>query len=271
MSEAGLARLRGLLGWLAAACCLCAGLCLADGFIDSFRTGPNTFSILPGGTESLTAPLPAQAADASAMRTTIDHPGLSLEVATQTQGFWLGNRMWQGRVRAADDVKPGTATVVLRAPDGDAATAQVFILQVFSDASSRDAASNSRIVRLTGQSPLAAAAVCFIAALVVGFFVFLTSRRLEALWTREGKAVVYMTKKTPEGLLISFGLGTDQGLSPGASVSVRDASGLPVATASVVRCASDDASALVMGEGKVELGSIVSLTAAAPVSPSPLG
>ena len=76
MSEAGLLRLRGGLGWLAAALLLCAGRSLVDYFIDAFRTGPNTCSLLPGGAESLSGPLPPDAADASAMLATIDRPGL---------------------------------------------------------------------------------------------------------------------------------------------------------------------------------------------------
>lgn len=257
MTEARLLQLRGLLGWLAAACCLCAGLALADGFIESFRNGPNTFSILPGGMESLSGPLPPDAADASAMVATIDHPGLSLDIITQSQGFWLGNRMWQGQVRAAADASPGTATVILRAPGETQGPVQAFILRIFPDQAALDAAAESRIRRHFGISPLTAAAACAIAAIAVGLLVYLTSRRLEALWTRQGKAVVYMTKKTPDGLLISFGLGTDQGLSPGAPVAVHDESGLPVAMASVVRCSAADAAALVVGDGKVALGNIV--------------
>jgi hypothetical protein len=172
--------------------------------------------------------------------------------------------MWQAKVRAADDAKPGTATITVRAPGGDASgPAQSFTLHIFPDQKALIAASNSRIKRATGLSPLGVAAACGLAALVVGLLVYLTSRRLEALWTREGKAVVYMTKKTPEGLLISFGLGADHGLSLGTSIAVSDDSGLPIAMAQVMRCAATDADALVIGEGKVGLGSIVRVAPAA--------
>jgi len=258
MTESRLLRLRGILGWLATACCLCAGLALADSFIDSMRTGPTTFAILPGGTESLSGPLPPDVADASAMRATIDHPGLSLEITTQSQGFWMGNRMWLARIRAADDAAPGTAAIVLRSPEADAAApAQAFVIRIFPDQASLDAASNSRIKQFFSVRPLAVAIGGAVAAILVGLCVYLTSRRLEAIWRREGKAVVYMTKKTPDGLLISFELGTEHGLSPGSSVAVHDESGLPVAVASVVRCSGADAAALVVGEGKVGLGNIV--------------
>jgi len=269
MTETRLLRLRGFLGWLAAACCLCVGLALADGFIESYRLGPNTFSLLPGGTESLSGSLPPDAVDAAAMQATIDHPGLSLELTTQSQGFWLGNRMWRAVVRAADDIRPGTATITMRAPGATEAQSQSFILRIFPDQAALNAAAASRIKRAFGLPPQAVAAGGAILALCIGGLVYCTTRRLEILWTRQGKAVVYMTKKTPEGLLISFGLGVEQGLAPGSPVAVHDESGLPVAMASVVRCSQADAAALVVGEGKVALGNIVSRAAPNPATASP--
>ncbi len=259
MTEKRLLRLRGACGWLAALCCLCAALGLADSFLNSFRTGSNAFSLLPGSTEHLTGPLPPDAADASALDVRIDHPGVTLTMTTQTQGFWFGNRLWQAEVKAAPDAKPGAATIVLRDPKADAAApVQAFVIHIFPDQAALDAASNSSIRRLLGITPLTAAAACLAVAILAGICVYLASRALEAVWRKQGKAVVYMTKKTPEGLLISFSLGTDHGLSPGATVAVADESGLPLATAAVVRCAADDASALIVGDGTASLGNIVS-------------
>lgn len=263
MTEPKLLRLRGGLGWLATCFCLIAGLALADSFVSSMRTGPNAYSLLPGGTENLSGPLPPEAPDASAMRVAIDHSGLSVEMTTQAQGFWLGNRMWLALVKAAPDAAPGTASIAIRSPGGDAAApAQLFTIQIFPDQAALEAASHSYAIRTFGIPPLTVAAGALIAAVLVGLCVYLTSRELDAIWKREGKAVVYMTKKTPDGLLISFGLGTDHGLSPGTTVAVHDESGLPVATASVVRCSGVESAALVVGEGNVKLGNIVSRTAA---------
>ncbi|OLN26385.1 hypothetical protein DVDV_2707 [Desulfovibrio sp. DV] len=260
MSETGLLRLRATLGWIAAALCLCAALALADSFVASFHTGPNTLSMLVGGEEKLSGPLPVEANDATAMVAVIDHPGLTFSITNQAKGFWMGNRMWQGTLQAAPDARAGTATVILRSPGSDAnAPVQAYVIHLFPDEAALNAASHSNAVRLLGQSPMAIAGYCLAAACLVGGCVYLTTRRLEAIWTRLGKAVVYMTKKTPDGLLISFGLGSDQGLATGTSVAVHDESGLPVAMASVVRCSPADAAALVVGDGKVGLGNIVSL------------
>ena len=260
MNELRLLRLREILGWIAAAFCLCAAMGLADSFINSFRTGPNTFSVVAGGEETLSGPLPVEAADASSMVVTMDRPGLTFDITTQKQGFWMGNRMWQGTLTVAPQAKPGPATVVLRSPAGESASpVQAFIINVYPDQIALNAASNSNSIRLLGFSPMALAAYGLIFACLAGLCVYLTTRRLESLWTAAGKAVVYMTKKTPDGLLISFGLGTDQGLTTGAPVAVHDESGLPVAMASVVRCSPGDATALIIGDGKVALGNIVRL------------
>ena len=263
MNERGLVRLRAALGWLAAGLCLSAAVALADSFVSSVRTGPNTFSVPAGGTESLSGPLPVEAKDAQDMAVSIDRPGVTLDITTQTQGFWMGNRMWQGTLTAAPDAAPGMTTVVLRGPGGDAASPpQPFFIHIFADEAALKAASESHFVRLAGLSPMAAAGYLLAAACLVGCGVYLASRRLEAIWASQGKAVVYMTKKTPDGLLISFALGSEQGLATGCAVDVHDESGLPVAKASVVRCSAADAAALVVGQDKVTLGNIVSLAAA---------
>ncbi len=258
MSEARLVRLRTILGWITAACCLCAAAALIDGFAASARTGPNTYAVLAGGTESLSGPLPPEASDASVMTVVADNPAVSIDVTTQFSGFWLGGRMWRAQVRVAPEAPAGLATVTVRGRDDKSpAPAQTFLLHLFPDRKSLQAASPSLIRRAAGLPPYGAAAGFFVLALAAGGSVYLVSRRLEAIWNSQGKAVVYMTKKTPEGLVISFGLGADQGLTLGAPVTVQDDTGLTVALGTVVRCSKTDAAALVAGQGKVELGHLV--------------
>lgn len=268
MTEAGLTRLRGLLGWLAMALCLGAGLSLADSFLDSIRTGPDTYAVVAGDSESLTAPLPPDVSDAAAMRVTIDHPGLRLQTTTQTQGFWLGNRMWQATVTAAPDAAPGTARVILAHPDPGQTQAkpQIFTLLLFPDKAARDAASHSRIRQWFGVPSLLAAAVCGLAAVLLGCGNYFTSKRLESRWARQGKAVIYAAKNSPEGLIIAFGLGANHGLAPGAAVRVIDAAGRELARATVAQCTKADASALVRDKGSVRPGQFVTLVPPASVT-----
>ncbi|EFL52671.1 conserved hypothetical protein [Solidesulfovibrio fructosivorans JJ]] len=258
MNEASLVRLRDGLSWLAAAFCLCLGLALADGFVDSSRTGPNMVSLLPGETADLSGPLPADMRHASDLVFAVDHPGIAVAVTGQEAAGVFGDRVWRATVSAAPDAAPATGTVIVREPGGDANTPeQAFIVRIFADKASLDEATNSRIRHLFGVSPMAVAGGCALGAALSGVAVFMFSRRLAALRAVRGNAVVFMTKKTPDGLLISFGLGADHGLAPGSRVAVHDAAGRPVATATVVRCAPDEAAALVTGEKRVLPGSIV--------------
>jgi hypothetical protein len=264
MSEARLLRLRGLVGWLATLLCLGALLSLADSFVDSFRTGPDTFSMLVGGQESLSGPMPKGADKAESLTIAIDRPGLRLDVTTEAQGFWFGNRMWQGKAQAPPDATPGTFIATLRGPaDPPDKPAQTFTLHVYADQRSLDAAAYSRIRRWLGMPPMLLAAICIVLALIPGTCVFFLSRKVEALREREGRAEIYKLKKTPEGLQVTFGLGAKHGLREGEAMTVRDRKGLVVASAKVVRCAATESDALVTGEGDATCGDMISRDARA--------
>lgn len=258
MTELSLVRWRDGVGWLAAAFCLCVGLALADSFIDTSRTGPNMVFLLPGETARLSGPLPADVRRASDLVFAVDHPGISVAVTGQeTRGFF-GGRMWRALVSAAQEAVPETGTVIVREPGADANLPdQAFIIRIFADQDALDDATNSRIRHLFGVSPVVMAVCCVFGAALSGVAVFMLSRRLGALRADRGKAVVFMTKKTPDGLVISFGLGADNGLEPGSSVAVHDVTGAPVAMATVVQCAPDEAAALVTDDGRVIPGNIV--------------
>lgn len=260
MSEAGLAWLRAVLGWFAAALCLCAVAALVDGFIASARTDPDSLSLLSGGMEPLTGPVPPGGPDAPELSISSDNPGVTLTVTAQFTGYWLGGRMWRGELRVAPGTPPGQATVTLRDPtDVSPGPPRSYHIKIFANQAAMHAASPSLITHLVGWPPFGMAGAIFVVVLALGGGVYLISHRMDSLWRAQGKAVVYMTSKTSDGQLISFGLGSSHGLEPGTTVTVRDATGLEVALASVVRCTATDAAALVEGDEKVELGSCVFL------------
>lgn len=260
--ETKLLRWRGLLGWLATLLCLSAVLSLADSFVDSFRTGPVTFSILAGGQESLSGLLPKGATDADSLRVTIDRPqGLRLDISTtESQGFWFGNRMWQGVLHAAPDTPPGTVNITLRGPEEptEKDPAQTFVIHIFSDQAALDAASHSRVRRLLGLPPMAVAGVCLVLAFIPGTLVFLLSRKVEAIRAAEGRAEIYKTKKTPDGLVCTFGLGSRHGLALDQEVTVRGRDGLPV-TGKLVRVTETESDALLPGQDAATCGDFVTV------------
>lgn len=257
--EARLLRWRGLVGWLTTLLCLAALLSLADSFVDSFRTGPTTFSMLVGAEESLSGPLPKGATDAASIQIVLDRPqGLRLDITTEAQGFWFGNRMWQGVLHSAPDTPPGTVSISLRGPEdpADKEPPQTFVINVFPDQQALNAASHSRIRRLTGLPPMAVAGACLVLAFLPGTLVFFLSRKVEAIRAAEGRAEIYKTKKTPDGLVCTFGLGSRHGLALDQEVTVRGRDGLPV-TGRLVRVTATEADALLPGRDAATCGDFV--------------
>ncbi len=70
--------------------------------------------------------------------------------------------------------------------------------------------------------------------------VFLLSQKIEYLLAQQGKAEVYLVRKTETGYDISFALGTRHGVGPGSKLSLYDEGGRPVGTAVVRECSATD-------------------------------
>jgi len=258
MGAIRLAKLQTFLGWAAAGLFLGATLALADGLVAG--VDPRTVNVVAGSTVPLSGPLPPDAHALGEMAITTDTPAVTLTATDQFTGYWLGDRKWRGALRVAPRTPAGAATLTLTGPSGPAAVPQTVQVRIFADQAAMNAASPSRVRRLAGWPPYGLAAVFFGLALAAGGGVYLLARRLEAGWLAEGKAAVYRNTTTPEGQQIAFGLGADQGLAPGASVTVRTADGRTLAVASVVACTPTDATALVTGEKTVKPGSYVFFT-----------
>jgi len=252
MGAIRLAKLQTFLGWAAAGLFLGAALALADGLVAG--ADPRTVNVVAGSTVPLSGPLPPGAQALGEMAITTDTPAVTLTATGQFAGYWLGDRKWRGGGRGGPPAPP------LTGPSGPAAIPQTVQVRIFADQAAMNAASPSRVRRLAGWPPYGLAAVFFGLALAAGGGVYLLARRLEAGWLAEGKAAVYRNTTTPEGQQIAFGLGADQGLAPGASVTVRTADGRTLAVASVVACTPTDATALVTGEKTVKPGSYVFFT-----------
>ena len=240
--EAGLVRRQTVLGRLAAVCCLGAALALGDGLIAGAGDAARPIALTAGDTVRLTGPLPAGVTSPNELTGITDAPGLSFRATGLFADFWLGRPMWRGRLRAEARAAPGTTVLTLTGPTGQA---QRLPVRIFADQAALDAAAPSRVRRLTGRSPFGVAAFLFGWAVLAGLGVARTGHRLEAVWREQGMAAVYRTRTTARGQRIAFGLGSDQGVHPGATVCIRAADGRPLATATVIRCTAGDAVALV--------------------------
>lgn len=252
--EAKLVRRQTLLGWLAALLCLVAGLALLDGLVAGAGNAARSVDVVAGGEATLAGPLPTDARSPADLRITTDVPGLTCTVSAVFSGFWLGNRRWRGTLRADARTAPQTASLILTGPTGET---QRMAVRIFADQDAMDAASPSRLRRLVGWPPFGMAAFFFGWALAAGGGVFWLGGRREAMERHRGTAVVYRTRTTRQGQRIAFGLGSDQGLQPGAVVTVRSAAGQDPAAARVLRCTASDAVALMMQGKRADPGARV--------------
>ncbi|MCU0604947.1 MAG: hypothetical protein MUC33_20040 [Desulfobacterales bacterium] len=71
---------------------------------------------------------------------------------------------------------------------------------------------------------------------------------------------IYMIKKSTEGFIVSFRLGTRHGVEPGMDLAVLNEDGFSVGTVQVVASTETESDALVAGESAIKLGCRVSLS-----------
>ena len=71
---------------------------------------------------------------------------------------------------------------------------------------------------------------------------------------------IYMIKKSTEGFIVSFRLGTRHGVEPGMDLAVLNEDGFSVGTVQVVSSTETESDALVAGESAINLGCRVSLS-----------
>jgi len=266
MSESSLRRLRRVTGWCGTLACLIMVFALADGLQAMMRAGTNTHALLPGETIALAGPIPPSAESAEDLLVASTSPQVGLQFSNSFKSYWLGGKMWQGTLTARADTRPGDYEVSVRAPGETAQNpALIFKIALYPSQSDRDRHSLSLLRKGAGIHPFAAAAAMLPVALGIFGAVFAISQKLERHMLGQGKAEIYMLKKTPDGLLVSFGMGTSRGLSPGMALYAIDESGFVVAHLRVTQCSARDACAIVERGGPVELGHVAALAG------SPLG
>jgi hypothetical protein len=85
----------------------------------------------------------------------------------------------------------------------------------------------------------------------------------EQAMAKDGPIEIYMIKKSADGFIVSFRLGTDQGITPGMDLVVLNEDGFQVGHVTVLSSTEKESEALVAGESGIKLGCRVSLPAAA--------
>ena len=245
----------------------CGGLCMAiivlcviDGLTSQLRQEFNTYDMLPGESMVVNGPMPVDTAEIKDMIIEGQRDAVQLHPESTYKGFWMGGFMWKGEAIAAKDAAAGKYTVTVRgATEEEPHPALTFTFRVYADATGLRANAASYVTRYVGFHPYATAAWLLPLAILCGLTVFFLAKKMERDMAARGKAEIYMIKRSPEGLQISFGLGKDHGVEPGALVCVQNEAGLTVGRARVTGSTETDSTAVLSGDGQAELGHFVML------------
>lgn len=246
---------------LAAVFFLLAALAVTDILTEGFRKDFNTFQVLPGQATLLNGPLPPKAAEITDIRIRLSpETGLTVRLDDIYKGYWLGGAMLKGQATADPSAAPGSYRLELLGPeDVEAHPTMVYVFKVYADEAALRLESPSFFTRYLDIPPKAAAVGSFILALCAGAAVYILGGRQAALLLASGRAEIYVAKRTPEGVAVTFGLGRKNGLAAGASVTLLDPRGAIIGRAAVTSVTETDASALAEPDAPVRVGCLASL------------
>lgn len=232
---ASLARQRqhrlGLISGILLAVALAA---LFDGLLAEMRQGVNQLELLPGESITLSGPAALKNPIASDLLARFTPPEAPLRFNLEGffTGYWFGNGMWRGEVRAEPEALPGSygLRVSFRGATGQAP--QNYTLIVHEDTQAKRTASLSVLKRWLDVNPFVLAAVCGGLGIFLGAatYVFGRShaRRLAAL----GCSEIYRTAVKGDSVRI-WCLAQGQAPRPGTARMVLEASGTIIGEARV--------------------------------------
>jgi hypothetical protein len=250
---------RTLASRIAAAFCVIALLALVDGLLVHFREPANLVKVLPGASVELNGELTDEAHRVEDLTFTSSSDQLKVVVEAIHKGYFLGGDMWRGRLLVGRDITPGEYSLaVLPKRTESPRKAPAFRILVFPDAPSLQKSSTSVIRRWFGISAFTVAAGCLPGILLAVGAVYWLSGRREALLAAGGQAEVYRVTRADGGYEIRFGLGTAQGMSPGAGVAIYDTEGRHVGTGTVEAANLKVAVAQVTSDQEIKVGYLVS-------------
>ncbi|TSA11620.1 MAG: hypothetical protein D4R73_03565 [Deltaproteobacteria bacterium] len=252
-------RWRDLAGKIGAVFCVIAFLVLVDGLLVHFREPANLVKALAGASVQINGELIDEAHDLQDLTFVTSSDQLTVNFEAIHKGYFLGGDMWRGRLIIGPDISPGEYNLaVLPKRTVSPRKAPAFRILVFPDALSLQKGSTSMIRRRWGVSAFVVAAGCLPEILLAFGAVFLLPGRREALLMAAGQAEVYRVIRGDGGCEIRFGLGTAQGLSAGARVSIYNTEGQQVGNGTVEVSNQTDSVAQVTTDQEIKVGYLVS-------------
>ncbi len=252
--------LRSLAGYTATVICLLMSLALLDGLIAKFREPFQVFHVLPGTVTDINGPLPESVKQLNSLGYMSSSPHIKIEFDALHSGYFLGGKMWRGRLVVGAETPPGTYALAVRLPDDSPEPPPpLYRVVVFADALSLRRHARSLILRHTGISPWVAAGFLLPVFGLILLLVFRCSRRIEKLLAREGLAEIYKVARGEGFYLVAFGFGADHGLTPGQEFAILDPGGRQVGYGKVQEVTPTDAIGRTWVEQTIRPGYLVSL------------
>lgn len=220
-------------------------LAAIDGLISHFRQPENLVELLASESTDINGGLKGEVTDPREL--SYDSGSDSIEVSFEAvhAGFWLGGKMWRGRVRAGSTVRPGEYSLrVFSRGEPENKPAAVFRVKVYADHEELRKSSLSIARRYLDLSPWSIFAIFLPASLLLLGAVYIFSQKIDGLLAMEGKAEIYHIICGENEQEVSFGLGSEHGLKVGERLEVFDESGRAVGSVGVKKVMEADSTAV---------------------------
>ncbi|MGA2401017.1 MAG: hypothetical protein ABSG91_04830 [Syntrophobacteraceae bacterium] len=248
----------GLAG--AALCCLFV-ISAIDGGVQYLRQPLNFLRLLPGESIKLTGPMAPGVRSIDGMEFETDSPAVSMSLEEVISGYWMGARMWRGRIDLSAHIVPGTYIVsVFGKEDRKRVGANTFQVTVYNDRASYLAGSKSLIMRYSGVSPWMAAGFFFSMVLLACMCLYLVSGKKDRLMAEQGEAEVFHVTRDETGISIYFGLGRLHGIERGLELQLLDSKRRPLGQVKVESVSDTNAMAEATRLSEVTTGCLVKRT-----------
>lgn len=225
-----------------------------DTLISSYRKSANDIDMITGRSFEIVGKVYGNTTSSHDIIFKSDYPGLTLSLGEKLfSGYWLGEGMWRGELKADSSLPPGKYNIKILfrdlsniKPDKLEKLEKLctYTVNVYSDAKALRQSDLSFIKRFTGMSPWSISIAFLPIILIAGGLVFIVSGRIDDNMAKKGFAEIYRVSKHDRGFEIFFGLGKNHGLEVGEKMNLLDQSGEIITEIVVENTGKENSSAL---------------------------
>lgn len=238
-----------------------------DGLISSYRKPANDLDIITGRSMEMVGKVYGNVTTVNDLSFTSDSPYLTLLLDPKLfSGYWLGEGMWRGELKADSSLRPGRYNIKINfhdlsniKPDAKKKVEKLssYTVNVYSDAKALRQSDLSIIKRFTGISPWSISIAFLPIIMIAGGLIFIISSRLDTDLAQHGLAEIYRVSRHESGFEIFFGLGKTHGLQAGEQMNLFNESG-DLITEIVVENIGKESSSAVVDSPRIRPGCMVS-------------